>query len=232
MNKTSVILIHSFPDRKIKSLGNRALISIGKSNIIDYQIQFIKNLVRNPEIIVVGGFEHKKLSKHIHKKHSNIKYIYHEITDTINIGLSVKLAVRVATGNELIIINGNILIDKRATKDIKSKYKHINCILSTKQNKSTIGCIKDANNILQNCFFDLPQPIYDFISINKQSLVAVKDIIYETADLEKFYLFEIYNAIINRGIDLYTIDIDSRQIDIIDNIDIIQKITRKKTKYA
>lgn len=232
MHKTSVILIHSLPDRKIKSLGNKALIDLGKYNILDYQIQFIKKLVKNPEIIVVGGFEHKKLSKYINKKYHNIKYIYHEITDYINIGLSIQLGLRLATGSDAIIMNGNLFIDKRAIKDIKSKYKNINAILSTKQTKSPIGCIKNNNQVLQNCFFDLPYPVYDFIRINQESLPTVKDIIYSTYDLDKFYLFEIYNTIINHNIDLYTVDIDSRHIEILDNINTIQKITRKQKKYA
>lgn len=234
MDKTSIIIIHSLPDRKTKSLGNKALIDLGKYTILDYQIEFINKLVKDPEIIIVGGFEHKKLSKYIskNKKYHKIKYIYHEITEYVNIGLSIRLGLRLATGNDVIIMNGNLFIDKKAIKDIKNKYKNTNIILSTKQKKSQIGCIKNHNKVLQNCFFDLPYSIYDFIRINKQSLPHVKNLIYATHDLDRFYLFEIYNIMINNNIELETVDIDSRYIDVLDNINTIQKITRKQKKYV
>lgn len=230
MIKTSVILIHSLPDRKIKSLGNKALISFGKNNLLDCQIQFIRSTFKNAEIIVVGGFEHKKLHKYLNKKYNNIRYVYHEITEYINIGLSIQKALKLAIGKNIVIINGNLFVDKKASSDIKA-IKNKNYIISTKQNKSPIGCIKN-NNIVQNCFFDLPCSIYDFIYITAESSEQFYKCIYNTIDLEKFYIFEIINSCINKNIIFTLCDIDSRNIDIIDNISTIQKITRKQKKYA
>ena len=75
MTKTSIIIIHSLPDKKIKSLGNKALINIGTENVIDYQIGFCNKLAKNNEIIVIGAFESKKLQKYLNKKYPKVKPI-------------------------------------------------------------------------------------------------------------------------------------------------------------
>lgn len=230
MIKYSVLLIHSLPDKKIKSLGNKALINLGKLNLIDHQIQFIKKIFKNSEIIVVGGFEHRKLYKYLNKKYSNIKYIYHNINDYVNIGLSIKLGLKVSNGRNVVIINGSLFIDPKASSLIK-KAKNHNYIISTKQTKSPIGCIKQ-NGSIENCFFDLPCSIYDFVIVNQTYVQDFKNCIYQTKDIDKFYMFEVINHCINNKMRFVTCEIDSRHIDIIDNNPIIQKITRKYKKYA
>jgi bifunctional N-acetylglucosamine-1-phosphate-uridyltransferase/glucosamine-1-phosphate-acetyltransferase GlmU-like protein len=229
MKKTSIILIHSLPDKKIKSLGNKALIQLNGCNLLDYQIGFIKKLFSNSEIIVVGGFDSKKLGKYIHKKYTNIKYVSHEITDNTNIGFSVQKAIMQITGDNILIINGNLFIDKISINDIK-KHKKYNFILSSKQSKSNIGLIVNTK-LVEHCFFDLPKPFYDFVYIHNSYMDTFCDII-KNNDFEKYYLFEIINECINKDIYFYAADIDSRNINIIDNNETINKIIRKQKKYA
>ncbi len=68
---TTLILLNAFPDKKIKSLGNRLLIDISKEyKIIDYQINLFLQIYKNINVVIVGSFETKKLKKYI-----KIKYV-------------------------------------------------------------------------------------------------------------------------------------------------------------
>ena len=65
MKKQSVILLNALPDKKAKSIGNRCMVSIKNNmNILDYHIHSIKNIFKNPEIIIIDGFDTKKIKKY------------------------------------------------------------------------------------------------------------------------------------------------------------------------
>lgn len=230
MKKTSFIIIHSLPDKKIKSLGNRALINIGNETVIDYQIAFCKKICKNSDIVVIGAFESKKLCKYLHKKYTNIKYISHGLTDFTNIGYSVQHALNNIAYNNLCLINGNIFIDVSSISKIKKQisYKE-NFIITTKQRKSSVGYIKNKDGTIGHCFFDLPQSMYDMIYIDSKYADTFNYNVL-SKDMEKYYLFEIINDCIDHQIPFYGLDIDSRHLNIIENTETINKITRKNNK--
>lgn len=232
MIKTSIIIIHSLPDKKIKSLGNRALLNIGKENIIDYQIGMCNKLVKNNEIIVIGAFESKKLQKYLNKKYPNVKYISHNFNEFTNIGLGVQYGIKYATGDSIIIMNGNIVIEHNAIPKIKKQIKQKNnFLITTRQSKSGVGFINNPDGSVEHCFFDLPKPLYDLIYIDNAYRDTFSDMVHGR-DFEKYYLFEIINESININITFYSVDIDSRHIYIIDNNDTINKIIRKRKRYV
>mgnify|MGYP003342322255 CR=1 FL=1 len=232
MTKTSIIIIHSLPDKKIKSLGNKALINIGTENVIDYQIGFCNKLAKNNEIIVIGAFESKKLQKYLNKKYPKVKYISHRLTEFTNIGLGLQYGVEYAMGDNLIIMNGNILIEQAAVSKIKQhiKQKH-NFLITTRQSKSNVGFINHEDGTIANCFFDLPKPLYDLFYIDSIYRNTFSDMIHNR-DFEKHYLFEIINESINTNITFRSVEIDSRNIHLIDNNETINKFIRKRKRYV
>lgn len=232
MIKTSIIIIHSLPDKKIKSLGNRALINIGKENLIDYQIGVCNKLVKDNEIIVVGAFESKKLQKYLNKKYPNIKYISHKLTEFTNIGLGLQHGLEYAIGGNLIIMNGNILIEHEAVSKIKQKIKEKhNFLITTRRSKSNVGFISHEDGTVAHCFFDLPKPLYDLFYIDNMYRDTFSNM-FNRRDFEKYYLFEIINESISTNITFHSIDIDSRNIHLIDNNETINKFIRKRKKYV
>lgn len=223
----SIILLNALPDKKIKSLGNKYLIKINKSyNIIDYQIKFLRSIFYNPEIIVIGGFEGKKLKKYIDINCSNkcnIRYLEHEINETTNIGASIKKGVENASNNNVWIINSTIIFGN-SISNIINKNLSRSFVLTYKSNKSNIGYISN-NNKLINCYYDLPNTILDSIFIHKNDFLKFNTIC--KSEIDRLYFFEVINLCSSANIELSTIDLSPKHVYAIDNIANIERIKNK-----
>jgi hypothetical protein len=220
----SIILLNALPDKKIKSLGNKYLIKINKhSNIIDHQIKIICSIFSNPEIIVVGGFDGKRLSKYIQNniKYKNIKYIEHDLDDRTNIGTSIKCGMATASNQDIWIINSSILLNRDI---INLVFNHTrDSFVLTNRCKGDIGFISN-NNILLNCYYDLPNTIIDSLFINRKNYMQFKEIC--STNIEKLYFFEVLNLCVQANIDLSILDIQSKLINTIDSVNTIEKIKK------
>ena len=71
----NIVIISSLPDKSMKSIGNKALIDFHGVSLIEHQINNIRTIYKKAKIIIVGGFEHKKLHDKIKAK-KNISYVY------------------------------------------------------------------------------------------------------------------------------------------------------------
>lgn len=224
-NNCSIILLNALPDKKIKSLGNKYLIKINKTQyLIDYQIKFLKSIFYNPEIVIVGGFDSKRLKKYIsnHFQNTKIKYIEHDIDDMTNIGTSIKFALNYISHQNLWIINSTVMLHNKVLDSIRSNTNE--SFVLTHKSKNNIGYI-DNNKKLVNCYYDLPNTILDTIYINKKDIVKFTDLC--NSDIEKLYFFEILNLCVESNISLSTVDIPSKYVYLIDSILNIEKIKKK-----
>lgn len=223
MKKHSVILLNALPDKKIKSLGNKCLISLNKQkNILDYHIHTIKKIFKSPEIIIVCGFDCKKLKKYIQQKYKNLIYLEHNINDQTNVGTSIQLSIPHISGDSCLFLNTTNILYPDAVEKIKLN-KDISFILTNKE-KGSVGFIKNNDRVI-NCYYDLPNSIYDILYICSDQLSIFKKI--HNNDLSKLFLFEIINLCISYGINLKSININSKSIILIDSINNIQKVQKK-----
>lgn len=75
---------------------------------IDAQICNINNVFKNPDIIVVSGFDKNNLSEHIFNNYNNVRLIENtNYNDTTSIE-SLRLAINASIKSDLCIINGNV----------------------------------------------------------------------------------------------------------------------------
>jgi hypothetical protein len=195
----SILLLNALPDKKIKSIGNKGLIKLYKNiNLIDYQINLFQKIFKNPEIIIVGGFESKKLQKYLKSKpcYSDIKYIDHNVTDISNIGESIEVGLKLVTNNKILIHNCSILLDNDILSLIKKNKRSF--VLSQKD-KGKIGCINNNGYIL-NCFYDLSDRIYESAFFDSNELMILKNNCNnKNINFHKLYFFEILNLCIHDG---------------------------------
>ncbi len=222
----SIILLNALPDKKIKSLGNKYLIKINKShNIIDYQIKFLKSIFHNPQIIVVGGFESKRLKKYIDnnliKKH-NIVCVNHDIDDNTNVGTSIQIGVQQVRAGNVWILNSNVLLASKLSNTVQKNLTR--SFVLTHKSKSNIGYISQ-NNKLINCYYDLPCSILDSVFIHQNDFDKFKNVCSST--IEQLYFFEVLNLCSEANIKLSTVDVPSKYVYSVDSITNIEKIKNK-----
>lgn len=222
----SIIILDSIPDKKIKSIGNRCLIPIRKNtNILDYHIQSAKKILKNAKIIVICGFESKKVKKYIslNNKYNNIKYIEYDINELSNFGQALQLGLSTAKNTNCLIWNTNHVLHKYAINTIQSKIISQKSFIAYNRKKGDIGLLIDKNNIATNCYYDLPNTLYDIMYLTHQDLSTITD----NLDISKLYLFEVLNYYIGSGISLDTLYINSKHITLINNIPNIQKVQKQ-----
>lgn len=224
MNKVSVILLNALPDKKIKSLGNKCLIDINKSsNILDYHIRITNKIFKNPEIIVVGGYESKKLKKYIDNNYTGIKYIDHEIDGTTNIGTSIVNGLKLMSGQDCFIWNTSFILKDDIVALLKKELAS-SFILTSSSNFGT-GCTLLDNNII-HCYYDLDNhhPL-DVMFLQKKDL----DSFYKLCDNRvcKLFFFEIINMCIQHNITIKSVKIPKTSFLFLDSLNTIHKMKSK-----
>lgn len=219
----SVILLNGLPDKKIKSIGNRCLIQITKNkNILDYHIKTIHKIFKNPQIILTCcAFDSKKLKKYVENKYPNIIYIDHDVDDFTNIGTGLGLALqKAAIQNNCLIMNTNNILNKLAIQKIKDNIN--NSFILYEQQRGAVGLLHEENRLI-NCYYDLPNTLYDLLYINCKQFEAVP----RDLDISKLYLFEIINSYLEKGLNFMPVKINKSSITVINSIKTIEKVKRQ-----
>lgn len=219
MITNSFILLNALPDKKTKSIGNRCMVELNNGYyILDYHIKFIKKIFKNPEIIIVGGFDTKKIKKYILSKYKNIIHLEHDIDDYTNIGKSIEIGLKAINGSTCLLLNSNNIIHEGVLHKIKNSLQHSFVINSNI--KGDVGLI--ANTDLINCYYGLPKKIYDILYVDKNQI----DILLSLKNITKLYFFEIINLCISNGMVIKPIEISKKNITIINNIKNIEKMKK------
>lgn len=228
----SIIILAAFPDKKIKSLGNKSLLKINKNTtLLEHQISVLYEIYKNPQIIVVGGFEGKRINKlisgSIHRK--DVLYTEHPVTPTLNASKSVNHGIKLATSNNILIYSSSLVLKRKAFSKMTNKKRSY--VLCTKDIKGDVGCI-DHNNQLVNCFFDIGHKIYDFLYLSGSDGMALKQMCSDGAIADNLYLFEIINLCINNNMSISTLDINEKEVKVVDSIHSIKSLQKNMRSYV
>ena len=221
----SIIVLNALPDKKIKSLGNKYLIKISKKyNVIDYVLKFLNQIFDDPEIIIVGGFDSKRLKKYIDGNFTdfNIKFVEHEIDNSVNVGASITFGMSLVSNENCLIINTCLLFNKNIVSLLNKNLSH--SFVLTNKEKGSIGYTIE-NKYLLNCYYDLPNNIIDILNISKYDFNKFYEI--SQSKINKMYFFEILNVCIEKNIKLIPLNVSSKYIHAVDSIHSIEKIKRK-----
>lgn len=222
--KLSIIIIASMPTKGMKSIGNVSLLPINKKqSILEKHITNIQSVFNNAEIIVVGGFENKKMQKLL-SKYNNIKYVYHEVENHSNETKSFYEGLKVCKNNKCIVFNANCIANKSFWSKIKYRTKKsITVINSSKKFHSEIGAtIK--NQEINYIFYGLPHKITNVYLLQKQHIDYFLQHYIEPWGSR--YLFETINMLCKKDKMYYQDIVNS--IFIINSMKDYNKITKKE----
>lgn len=226
--KYSIIILNALPDKKIKSLGNKCLININrKSNVIDHHISLCDNLFDDPEIVIVGGFDSKRLKRYIDTNLSSsskkIKYIEHDIDDNTNIGTSLQYAINNITNNSCFILNSSVLLARSSYKILNNNLTS-SFVVVNNDIHGNIGYTSD-NNKLINCYYDLPSNVLDCLHIVSKDFPEFYKICQ--SDISRYYLFEVMNKCIEHKVSLKVVELQTKMFNTIDSANSIKKLREK-----
>ena len=224
----SFILIGSLPTKGMKSIGNVSLLAANKKHtIIEKHIINITSVFPTAEIIVVGGFENKKMQKLI-DKHKRVKFTHHEIYSNSNETQSLKQGLSLCTNTKCIVFNTNCIVSKSFWSKLKYRIKKSIIIINpNKRFNSNLGATIN-NDKVNYIFFGLPNKITNIYILQSDH---IKYFLEQWQDSWKSkYLFETINTL-SKYKPFYYQEINN-SISLINNMKDYHQISKKKESYV
>ena len=204
----SLILIPEIT-KGMKSIGSKSLLKIKNIPILEHQINEILNIHKNIKINIATGFDHEKISKHISSKYNDIKFVYNELYTTTNQTKALSLFLEHHECENLLLVSSGVLLKNKnipfSTLSGTSKIY----LLNKPRINFNIGCSFGSST--EYLFYDLPNIWSECVYLNKEAIVALRDII-EIQNTDQFYLFEIINTLLLKDVYFEKVIIDKKNI--------------------
>lgn len=191
---TSVVLLCAGRSKKIQSFGNRSLLKIGKNTLIEKQIECIRANIKNPDIVVVLGYEAERLYSFL--KPLKVRCVLNEHYEDTSAIKSTILGLRATVGSEVYIIHGDIVIKKNIFVPTKSGCK----TFYTTNKINDVGLLLDGRQVSRFAF-GVNNTWNKVLYLNKSGVDTIKDLVI-SIDNERLLDFEIYNSLIERGLEI------------------------------
>jgi choline kinase len=190
----SVIILGAGPGDRMKSYGPRPLIRLTPAQtILSRQLDIIGRMLHPKEIILVSGYEARKIMDNTPQWIINIE---NEKFDTTNITRSLGIGLRAATTENIIVIYGDLVFNDIALEQLPMDRSMVLIDESTMKD-SEVGC-NIIDNKLENIFYGLPNKWAQITFFKGKELKLLKSICWNP-DKYNFYGFETLNEIIDKN---------------------------------
>lgn len=189
--KNQTVILAAGLSARMKTYEPRCLIKINDKAIIDYQIYAISQFFTS-NITIVGGYKANKIIKKFADQ--KISVVNNKNFLTSNTVEAVKQALKCPC-KSLLITHGDLVFNKE-TLDVPKNKSFL--IIDNKQQMSgkEIGVVADKN-IATNLSYGLKQKWCQIVYLTGKELEIFQYLLIE--NVEKFFIFEIINKIINNG---------------------------------
>lgn len=192
IDSCAFIIIASSPISNTKKLGCPLVNDYFGTDVLDFHLEVIKSVCRNPEITIVGGYDIKKILKH--KKREEyivIENVLHELTNSAE---DLRIGLNAIRNNNAVILDGNF-IPTTESFSLLFKNKTNSGALFSKRKSLNIGCeINSENNIAYFSYKPLNKMKGIVFLGASDCLRLKKKILGSTFNKNKFD-FEMYNEI-------------------------------------
>lgn len=151
MNDTYIILAAG-AGRRTKYIGCKSLLVYKKDTVIGRQIRTIRSVSPHSDIIVVVGFESKKIINHLISREEPVRIVHNmqfSITSQIE---SLKLAINAALKSNVTIIHGDILFNKEAIEFDSKEKGYLSLDFHNNMLDKSVGAIEQDGIITNLCY--------------------------------------------------------------------------------
>lgn len=166
----------------------KSLTVSGGSYLIDNQISTIKQRNQDNEVVVVCGFESKKLIEYLHSHHcvKIVENLNYKTTTSLE---SLRLGINVSENNGVVIIHGDRDFNIEA---ISFDDKHPHIVASNTFEKSAVGFIANGKN-LKNMSYGLPNTWGQIAYFPKNMFSNIRKLLNNTKP--QLNIFEMINSL-------------------------------------
>lgn len=193
----TVILLCDSPGYRMKSYGPLSLIEIQNTKLIDLQIQTIRSVFKNVEIIICVGFDAEKICKHIQSKYlaTYIRVVENQIFNTSNSCESLRLCLNNTLNKRILICDGNLVLNPHSLQSIDTNRS---CALfeNNPSENLEIGFNKDDSEIIQHFSYGAKYIWSEICFLHGKDVIESLRKILINYDSKTRFMFEAINELI------------------------------------
>jgi choline kinase len=224
MNNNLVAIIPSAGmGRRMRSYGPKCLIEINGKSIIHRQIEIIKDIYPEAQIIVITGFEADKVRKELP---TSVITIENREFEQTNVAHSINLGLQATDSNNILIVYGDLIFNKNT---LEGFYPEVSTAIVDKNNmlnKSEVG-VTIINDEISIFSYGLPIKWAQIIYLTNNELYRLRKIINNYAK-RKLFGFEILNEVLRLDGKIQArapLGMQIAEIDSSQDIDIAKRVT-------
>jgi choline kinase len=211
-DEITVIIPAAGRGRRMKSYGPKPLINIGRSTIIQRQVDMVKSIFPNAKFVVVAGFEADKVINNVPQEFIKLE---NELYEETNVCRSVSIALNAVSAERVLILMGDLVFNKEALSTLDFQRSCISANLDEHRG-GEVGCVVSPDNTISNMMYDLDLKWNQIIYLQSKELDIFKSICTKRK-YRKLFLFEIINKVIDRGGKIKCITNDNVKVIDVDN---------------
>tara|TARA_R100000808_G_scaffold20900_1_gene45214 strand:+ start:2079 stop:2873 length:795 start_codon:yes stop_codon:yes gene_type:complete len=221
---TIVLLAENYGYR-MKSKGALSLVEVKGKSLLEIQIQAIRAVFTNFEIILCCGYDSKSVYEFIQKRinNVNIRIVENQVYENSNCCETARIALNNTLNEKIIIMNGGLLISASHLKEIDTQKT---CILSQANKKMEdfeIGVVESESRV-QNMSLGVKERRWlDLLFLSGKKNVKTFYNIVSSMDFKNRFLFEAINEL-TQDVCVENVDIRTTRLCKVDSIKSLKRI--------
>jgi len=228
-DKVTIAILSAKPGYRMKSYGPPSLLCVGSHCLLDIQIEAIRAVHKNYEIIVCCGFEADRVSRHIKTKYKNqnIRIVENQLFDETNCCETLRLCLNNVSSDSLLVCNGELVLYPELVKI----HEEVPYILSHKRGKKKstleIGSVCDENGLVTNMSYGLTDLWSEIFYLHSRETIESLRRIVSTEAFKNKLIFEALNEFNKTKYNLHQVMTKDKAV----KIDNIKTYHRVKDRY-
>ena len=211
---------------RMKSYGPLPLVSFHDKTLLEHQVDAIKAVYRNYEIILCCGFQSDKVFKFVRKNMplENIRIVENQIYNSSNDAESARICLNNTMNDNVVIIDGSVAVTPECLKEVSNTN---NCIVTQPKDKESffeIGVV-DSGGVVQNMSVGQHEHRWvEVVGLTDKHSIEVMQSVLADQDYKTRLLFEAVNDSIDRGVKFVPSRLTDYTVMSVNNIKSFRKI--------
>jgi len=227
----SIILLCEKAGKRMKSYGPTPLVEIAGRKLIDLQIESIKAVFRDFEIIIACGFESEKIIRYIRKNYSsiNIRVVENQVYHHSNCCESLRLCINNISNDLILVISGDLLFHPSS---IQYMMEAKDCVLFQDGESSPnleIGIITKENKKLLNLHYGLSNKAWsEMCLLQGREIIEVLRSTISSVEYKNRLVFEALNSMIEQRHGFVAVENRGPNVIKINNIKTLREVNSRQ----
>lgn len=195
-DKVTIILLAENYGYRMKSYGPISLIELDGKTLLEYQIEAIRSVFQNSEIVLCSGFETNKVYHFIQSKFPesyNIRLVENQVYYHSNCCEGLRLCMNNTMNNKILICGGGVVLSSRFLKELNLRKSSILTQIGKKDDTFEVGVIEN-NARVENMSLAVKDNVWtEILYLTGEPLIRSFYNVVSKPELKNKFLFEAIN---------------------------------------